>query len=498
MTPDPRKLYSDRLASILLGLVAFGIYLSTLLPGVHHFGDTTKAQFLGELLGMTHPTGYPLYIGLTALWGQLPLGSLAFRINAFSAACGAGAVVFLFLLLRDRGVRPSLAILAGLAFCFSKMAWEQSVIAEVYALNVLLVGAVLFSLSRFDITKSPRWFLVACGLYSISFGNHLTMITLLPAFCFAVWFADRKVLYNWRLMAGMLLTIAIGAAQYYYLFARSRSDSLYLEYRVGDFEEFVEFISGERYRRSMFAFDWREVFVDRIPRFAGQLVRDLGIFAVLFPLALHNPGLSKGAASRFEPIRTTLLLAAAGQLVWVTGYDIPDIEVYLIPLAWCLAALSGLGLESLAGAWGVRARSMAPYLGAAVLLPLILYNQPDHQESAKFSKQTRQQLDVLSRDAALVNIVHYSPRMAYVYFMYAEGLAESRNLHLSYSTTPQKAAAYLRGKPALRDSHTNEKLPPGLSLYVDSRGARAERWHEAGLRLTKSRAGLRQVVLAGK
>lgn len=494
MTPGSLRLLSNRVAALVITLIALATYLSTLLPGVHHFGDVTKAQFLGKFLGMTHPTGYPLYISLTAPLSFLPIGSLAFRVNAFSAVCGAGAVVLLFLLLRDRGVRTVYAALSALVFCFSRMAWEQAVIAEVYSLNVVLFGGVLLCLSRFERTKSPRWFLSGCAVYSMSFGNHLTMVTLLPAFCYGVWWGDREVLKNGRLMGGVLLTVVVGAAQYYYLFQRSGSDSLYLEYRVSNFGEFIDFVSGDHYRRSMFAFEWRAVFVERIPRFAGQLARDLGLFSMLAPLSFGVPNTKNGAA--LEPIRITLLIALSGQLIWVVGYDIPDIEVYLIPAAWCIAALGGLGLESLTEAWGARVTTLARYFGVACLLPLFFFHQPDHRASAKFARTTQKQLDTLDRDAALINILHYSPRMAYVYFLYAEGRHDTRNLHLSYSAPPKKVAAYLRGKPTLRDSHTHERLPLGLNLYVDSRGAKAERWRDFGLKLSNTRAGLRRVELA--
>lgn len=489
-----RRSFSDRALAVAVGAVAFATYWWTLLPGAHHFGDTTKAQFLGKFLGMTHPTGYPLYIALTALFGALPVGSLALRINAFSAVCGAGAGVFLFLLLRDRGVRPVFALLSAFAFCWSRMAWDQAVIAEVYALNVLLFGAVLFALSRLERTKRPRWFLIASAVYSLSFGNHLTMVMLLPAFCYGVLKGERRVLTSFRPLLGMILTIVLGAAQYYYLIARSQSDALYLEYRVTSFEELFNFVSGANYRRVMFAFTLEQILSERIPRFLLQLWRDVGPFSLFGLLVLLPKKASDGL--RPDPVRMTLFLALAFQLVWVVGYKIPDIEVYLIPAAFCLAALAGLGLELLAGALGPRALGPVSVVGAVCTFVLLLQHKPDHSASERFAQATQKQLDVLDRDAAIIGITHYSPRMAYIYFLYAEGLQERRNLHLSYKASPKKVAAYLRGEQTLRDSPTREPLPPGLALYVDSRGARAERWQQFGLRLSKARAGLRRVTLA--
>ena len=63
-------------------------------------------QFIGRVLGVAHNPGYPLYILLTHAFSYLPIGSLAYRINLFSALCGAIAVWLMFLASRRLGLRP--------------------------------------------------------------------------------------------------------------------------------------------------------------------------------------------------------------------------------------------------------------------------------------------------------------------------------------------------------------------------------------------------------
>ena len=88
-------------------LVAFGVYLRTLAPGLVGVLDTPMFQFIGRVLGVAHNPGYPLYVFLTFPFSYLPIGSLAYRINLFSALLGAIAVALTFLLARQLECRTA-------------------------------------------------------------------------------------------------------------------------------------------------------------------------------------------------------------------------------------------------------------------------------------------------------------------------------------------------------------------------------------------------------
>jgi len=484
----------------VVGLVFLvgAVYARTLLPGIHQWGDITKAQFLGKFLGMTHPTGYPLYILLTAPIARVPIGSLAWRINAFSAICGLAAVVLTYGIARQQRVRPILAAIVAGALAFSKTAWSQFVVAEVYALNALLVAGVLFLLLRWLHTGNTKWFLAACGVYALSFGNHLTMVTLLPAFAMATILGPWRRILRPSIVGVVALFIALGAAQYGYLFLASSSNSLYLEYRIGDFGELVEFVSGERYRRRMFAFDWKESLTARLPRFVAQLVRDLGPLALLAPLGLTTNKTATVAGAegvRLARADVVLLLAAVGQLVWLIGYDIRDIEVYAIPLTLIVAVFAGQALETIASeSTDFWAPSLAVAIGVSALFPLPFVNRPSHVSSARFVERIEENLSVMGRDAVILDPIYYSPRMAYVYRLYADRLFEEKNLHLSDHASVSQVVRYLNGEPTLVDSHTREMLPTGLRLFVAPRGAEKD-WGR-DLSLGNRQGELRDVTLS--
>ena len=76
---------------LVAGVAALGLYIRTLAPGVL-VGDMGEFQFTGAILGIPHPTGYPLYTLLGKLWSMVPLRDVAYRINFSSAVYMAGAV----------------------------------------------------------------------------------------------------------------------------------------------------------------------------------------------------------------------------------------------------------------------------------------------------------------------------------------------------------------------------------------------------------------------
>ena len=90
-------------AAAAMFLIALCLYWLTLAPGLIGLVDTPKFQFVGGILGVPHPPGYPLYVLLSHGFSHLPFGSLAYRINLMSAVFGALTVALVFLCGRRAG-----------------------------------------------------------------------------------------------------------------------------------------------------------------------------------------------------------------------------------------------------------------------------------------------------------------------------------------------------------------------------------------------------------
>ncbi|MFW6077776.1 MAG: hypothetical protein ACOC71_08475, partial [Hyphomicrobiales bacterium] len=122
----------------------------------------------------------------------------------------------------------------------------QSTEAEVYPLALAFILSTAFLLILFVETKRRGYFIAACTVYAISFGNHLMMIMLVPLFLW-VTLAHWRLLLQLRVVAPVLLAIAVGASQYLYLaYVTHHPATAYSEYLPlpPTVTEFLQYISG--------------------------------------------------------------------------------------------------------------------------------------------------------------------------------------------------------------------------------------------------------------
>src|SRR5262245_45488397 len=141
LTRSPaHPLTRSALVATLLFLLFLAVYVRTAAPSVLS-GDSAEFQLAAPLLGVPHPTTYPLYVLLGKLATLLiPFGDIAWRVTLVSAICAALAVALFFLLARRITGIPAAAV-AALALGVTPGLWNAATLAEVYALlAALLVG----------------------------------------------------------------------------------------------------------------------------------------------------------------------------------------------------------------------------------------------------------------------------------------------------------------------------------------------------------------------
>ena len=220
----------DRIAFVVAAVATFAVYLYTLAPTVTL---ENSGEFLAAAhnLGVPHPPGYPIWTILGWMWQRIiPFGNIAWRLNLMSAFFGAWAVGLTALLISKSGrvmasrcgflqqIRDdrivNLIVLAGsvsaaLMLGFSPAMWSQSVITEVYAVNVFLLMVTLVLLYRwsFETERLGRLYLAAF-LWGVSLTNHQTLVLLTVAFPTFIWFADRKL--GRDTLAPVLAVIVLG------------------------------------------------------------------------------------------------------------------------------------------------------------------------------------------------------------------------------------------------------------------------------------------------
>jgi hypothetical protein len=236
---DPPELNrTDYVLALAVGVAALAAYVRTLAPDVL-YSDSAEFQTLAYTLGMTHSTGYPIYLLLARLLGLLPLGSLAWRVNLLSATSGAVTVSAVYLLARHVTRSRIGALLGSLALGLSYTFWSQAVIAEVYTPGLAFLSVIMLLLWHWQRTGveqgNTRRLLVAALLTGLSLGVHASVPLIAPAaVIFVVWtlWSRRSSWLQWRRSllagcAGLALGVSIFLLTYLALDLNNPPSSFY-------------------------------------------------------------------------------------------------------------------------------------------------------------------------------------------------------------------------------------------------------------------------------
>jgi hypothetical protein len=349
---------------------ALGLYALTLAPTVvAMFDDSLELQLVTYVLGIVHPTGYPLYTLLGWLFTRLPVGDVAYRVNLMSAVFAAITVALVYLIGLELGVSqpwsPSdtqhlvhtrlpwaevlTALMGALALAVSPVFWSQATVAEVYSLNAAFVAAILWLMLRIKrVAESQarpypdKSGLALAFLFGLSLTHHRTIVLLLPATIFYLWRQFRgqthraaRELESRLDFAGLLRTgVKIAAAVivplllYLYIPLRGRVGSLDGTY-TNTLTGFWRHVTGGGYGVFIFEnpFGSERGASFYLSLFLSQF-GPLGIAAGLFGL---------GTLRRVED-RGLTMIAFITYLGFNLLYRVADIQVFFIPcfLIWAL------------------------------------------------------------------------------------------------------------------------------------------------------------------
>jgi len=358
----------DRWAYLAVGLGLLGLYLATLCPTIYS-GDAAELATAGATFGIPHPPGYPLFSLLGNIWSHLlPLGEAAWRINLLSALAGCGAALLVMGLVmrlehsRLAGVAAALGLGLGLSF------WSQALISEVYAFDMFLAAATLFTAirarQRGDLGSSA----LALACVALWIGHRNINLIYAPAVVLLLGRSLlRHVLAGPRavaLLGGMLLLPVLALL---YLPLASAADPLL---DTGDPETWPrlwEVVTAKVYRQYLFAGDWWK----NLALLLAGLPREWGAALALAPLgALYG-------WRRRRTVTLSLVYLVGANLLFAASYGVPDVSVFLLPAVLAGWVLAGLGLSDLMRLIPAPAnRAIGTVLALACAAPLAALNLP--------------------------------------------------------------------------------------------------------------------------
>jgi len=446
--------YSTILSALLI-LVLLPVYLLTLLHGPGDHPDTAKFQFVAYILGTPHAPGYPTYLVFTHFFVKLfPFGSLAYKVNLLSAIFSLCTCWILFRILLVLEVTPFIAFLTAFMFGLTQTFWSQSIIAEVYALNALFVALSIFFFAQWHLTRRDHFLIAACAIYAFSFGNHLTMVTFLPAIVFLVCATDPGVFLKPRLVVPIALLILLAALQYYYpLWRYNDPTTLYLDMQTPNLRKLIYAVTGGHFKSQMFAFSFSEILHKRIPMTARLIVNE---YSFVIPLILFGI-----CWFRHRVLQVFFLLSITGNIFWALNYNIPDIYVYFIPSYLLMAIYAGVGLQALLK--GSTVRIVAP---AACLIPVLFlfmnYNEVDQSRNTA-GEQAAAILRSAGSRAVVFGKGRPLPKMYFFYYLYGEELYKKQLYVVKF--TRNFLLHYVFDKRPYHVRELRRNIPPGLTIY---------------------------------
>jgi hypothetical protein len=325
-------------------LIALLIYLLTMasdLSWANYGGDGGELITASFTLGVPHPPGYPTYVLLGKLFSYVPIGTIAYRYNLFSAisvAVAAGFVTASVSILLAKGIPENrtrhklVPIATGLLFAFIPLVWGQALIAEVYALNLVFLAGLVWLLSQ---EKTGRRSLIAGILFGLSLTTHLSSILILPLTLFVL---PRRF---WpKFLAGTV----VGLVPFLFLPLLSNTSSPLIWGESDSLSGWLWLAGARLYRPNIMTLPQDE-WGSRVVAWGELFLRHFAWYGI--PLIVIG---WLSIRPRFRPLFLITVATVLVYTLYAFGYRTNDASVFLLPGILLLVVILGFGMNSLGSA----------------------------------------------------------------------------------------------------------------------------------------------------
>jgi len=356
------RLHVLRISVVALPLL---VYLLTLCPTIGP-GDGAELATSGALLGVSHPTGYPLYTLISRLFvAAIPWGTAAAKVNVVSAVFAALALFFLFEVLRTRLKSGWSAWLACLALAFSRSWWLSSVTAEVYAMGAFFLTLLLWmGLGPAGGSRS-RVTVLCAYVFGVALTHHVTILLAAPFVLLSI-FPDLR--RDRRLVLVCLTALLVPLTLYAYIPIRAGLSPPFVFGDARGWSGLWRHLTASGYRGNLLPAGW-ETLVSGARSLPGYLGEGIPVFLIWAPFL----GMIDLWRRRVRLLGWLVVLAGP-YLVFSLAYAIPDISAYFLPVHVVLAVLAAAGFRWIlemacrAGGSSSGGRARLPRVAASLAL----------------------------------------------------------------------------------------------------------------------------------
>ena len=217
---------NNLLMAAFLTFLSFALYIRTLVPTLLA-ADAAEFQTLSYTLGMTHPSGYTIYVFLGKLFTLIPISNIAYRVNLMSAFFGAFAVGQVYLIIRILGGWKVAAIAGSVALTLNPLFWRRTIFAETYAPAASMIASVFLLILLWNESKNTRYLFLAGLVGGLSVGIHSTVVMTASAVLIYMIFKARRRRDWISAAAGATLGLLLFFLAFLYLDQNNPPSSIY-------------------------------------------------------------------------------------------------------------------------------------------------------------------------------------------------------------------------------------------------------------------------------
>ncbi|MBN2381590.1 DUF2723 domain-containing protein [bacterium] len=353
------------------------IYIFQLCPTVyvHDSGELITAAYV---LGIAHPAGSPTYCLVGKLLQLLlPVGPIAFQLNAMSAFWAALSVLLFYVLIRAILGNMLISLSCAWIFAFSLTFWSQALVAEVYTLMICLLLCACFLIHSFSQNDDPRILYCFGYIWGLLMTVHMEFTLMTPLIWLVIGhhLVERKHgLGTIKALFWLSFFFLVGLLPYLYLPLRSVHNPVIDWGNPETMALFIDHLTARTVQQRMFALDWVD-YVPRLTDYVRIILEDTCYLGLAGMVGLVLPWPNKNV---LRYLLLIVLIIDAGFVVLLDQVPIQS-EAYAIPsvLAVCLG-LAGLGQKI------AQKQEKLHVLGLILPALLLILNGPQLNRNSNF------------------------------------------------------------------------------------------------------------------
>jgi len=291
-------------------------------------------------------------------------------------------------------------------------------------------------------------FYAAIAVFAIAVGNHLIIVSLVPALVLHALLTNARLALAPRTLVLSAALLAVGFSQYSLILIRTWQQAPYLEARASTFSQLIDVVTARRYANEIGAFSFADVVSTRVPVVAGLVSREM-----TWPgLALVVIG-AVALARRRGRDAVLCLVGAIGVAALTVNMSSDEDEGFLLSAFILLWLLAAFGLETI---WSLRNRVPGGWRRwVTVVVVLLAIGIPASQVAANYAANDHHRrtyeiryFDALFEvlpDRAIIVRDHYATNMMVDYKLLGEEAARGREIRTVPAVPEDVAALHKQG-----------------------------------------------------